>query len=86
MSKHSPGPWHWEIDKKKTHGCDWPSDANRKWVFWTEEPAWLKVSDEDKRLIASAPEMLELLRELEAEPNATAWKDEIRALLKRIDG
>lgn len=60
VSKHSPGPWRWAgfalygNDGDATGFCfDVPSEA------YTEE------SKSNFRLIAAAPEMLELLRDLE---------------------
>lgn len=62
MSKHSPGPWRWS---ESAFCPGWLVDANGDFVVSPCEPAEVDVSEADAALIASAPALLEMLRELE---------------------
>ncbi len=65
------------------------------WTLWKERTTALcdvhpgPNRDSDARLIAAAPEMLELLKEISAgdvAPGCTQREQRFRALLARIDG
>lgn len=53
---------------------------------WYRTPERLAQLSRDFRVRESAPEMLELLREIEADWTRSNWGPEVRALLERIDG
>jgi hypothetical protein len=100
--KHSPGPWWWLIDENHRPPRMVLMDADDGVIIeGTDEPmamepeslapfSVLAVNEADRRLIAAAPEMLALLREVKR------WSDrELRSpcddvalddLLARIDG
>lgn len=90
MSKHSPGPWIWNnsepyraavlVAGDGTEVCDFGGGIKY------EESAGTEPNEADARLIAAAPEMLELLREIEADFTNSDRRAEARALIKRIDG
>jgi len=70
MGKHSPGPWRW-VDDGEFLGhpklvdiagetvCDFGRDS------WHERISGTPPEDEDAKLIVKAPEMAQMLRELE---------------------
>lgn len=91
MSAHSPGPWRWEDGKIV--------DVNGHPPIFVDSSAAWEAGDEvvgycvpqDARLIAAAPEMLELLRDAGQWycgelPDGTDRRSAIAALLARIDG
>ena len=62
MSKHSPGPWKWGAeswDNRRLSAADGSEVLHH-------DPEWMgdNVTPPNRRLIAAAPEMLELLREV----------------------
>lgn len=66
-SKHTPGPWSWQTNQANRVSIDGPDGAE---VVRAEEyagSAWVEVSEDDARLIAAAPELLEALILLEHE-------------------
>lgn len=90
--KTSPGPWKWDEENRLL-------DANGAFVIG-QEPGRMGDTDDivvarpaDARLIAAAPQLLALartaarylgaFRRIEAE---SAFHDDVRALLKTIDG
>lgn len=72
MSKHSPGPWMWEInDVVPADSPEWKeanrlADANGATVLSGDTDntgaTWVSVRHADAALIAAAPRLLELLR------------------------
>ena len=97
--KHSPGPWKWVssdddvmpklVDANGHNVCDF-GEANPY-----DQCAGDPPNDADARLIAAAPEMAELLRDMDkhavclmrrSESCGQCWTCRARALLKRIDG
>lgn len=86
--KHSPGPW--SADDR--HICDARRNvvARAHWDI-NEADGSAARWEADARLIAAAPEMLALLRELadaigQADRGEPDVEDRARALLARIDG
>lgn len=80
MSAFSPGPWKWR-------GMDLV-DANGVLVLATHTCAadWLP-SEPNRRLIAAALEMHELLQNVPAHPDPDEeWESKVFAVLARIDG
>lgn len=81
MSEHSPGPWKWDGGLRIYDATD-------------EQVAKVEASDADARLIAAAPELLDLVRRYErgccCHPtdglDACPECREAAALLARIDG
>lgn len=76
MSKHTPGPWHWDSDQIKGD----PLGRVRYRVTAigkTVTQCYYSSSDEqaewDARLIAAAPELLAVLHELEE--SARYWSE-----------
>lgn len=67
MTKHSPGPWKWSYaeDDGDEFGTDSLYDANRQALGFYNEGRDNKPTIPDAILIASAPDMLALLRELD---------------------
>ena len=70
MSKYSPGPWRWDHHDFDGEAGDVLIDANSAIVAdgMAETGTgtirgWVNVSDADARLIAAAPELLEMLRD-----------------------
>lgn len=61
MNKHTPGPWDWSDDRR---GNKWGRDELRPAVIYATRESQLAVSDEDARLIAAAPDLLEALQGL----------------------
>lgn len=74
MSKHSPGPWTYGESGMVVAG-----DRNRVCQLMGATVA-------DACAITAAPEMVELLRQIFCSSGFVPKYDEIRALLKRIDG
>lgn len=63
-AKHTPGPWVWV--RRPSGYCE-ALAGNGEEVFRADEyagAAWIAISDADARLIAAAPELLEVLVEL----------------------
>lgn len=71
MPKHSPGPWEF------VHGTSWIVDAYGREVACDVEP-------DDMPLIAAAPEMLQMLRDIVDSPDATEIAA-ARRLIARLD-
>lgn len=84
--KHTPGPWRFNCDDHPdvldTNGnpVAWPSTLNRS----------IETANANARLIAAAPEMLELLLELRGLWGADAdlWPcyEKAETLLKKLEG
>lgn len=93
MSKTSAGPWKWEnwIPADGTHRL-MASDGDSVLRIHDEDDHNRMPIDADARLVAAAPEMLELLQEAwdSAPPIANVapgtWLYRARKLLKRIEG
>lgn len=93
MTKHSPGPWKWEY-ASHLYGGDEPGERRvltspGGWVLSTHpDDDKIIVTPGDESLIAAAPEMLDLLRELIDEgPRLNPWlnlRDRVVALLARL--
>lgn len=59
---HTPGPWEFRKDQT---GC-WAIFADGKSIMWDAHYSpWVPDKEADWRLIAAAPELLNLLREVE---------------------
>lgn len=97
-SKHTRGPWSWYTRNGHRVAIDGPDGTE---VARAEEygaSAWIEVSEDDARLIAAAPELLEALilleREMVDSGNAGSvdygWKPAIEktraAIAKATDG
>jgi len=74
MSPHSPGPW------KAVQFDRWPHDGGKEWTIETQDGAGVLAVDNsgdnlcinteaNARLIAAAPQMLDLLRALATDDN-----------------
>lgn len=86
MSKHSPGPWRCEPDKY-SKGALWVLDANGVAVITAqlcEQP--LDMDPADARLIAAAPELLEMLRTILEAGRLSPSLEAACALIRRIEG
>jgi len=62
MNKHTPGPWSWQANKAHRVAIDGHDGTE---VIRAEEyagSAWIDISEENARLIAAAPELLETLK------------------------
>lgn len=84
---HTPGPWSWDDEGDLMARDGVP-------VVQTNHRTSL-VTEEDKALLAAAPEMLVLLREFSDEvlsydgspaPNGYESMERVLALLKRLEG
>jgi hypothetical protein len=91
MSKHTPGPWHVQDNTINT------SDQTGQLRVDSEIDGAIAdcgrgkyVDDESRanaRLIAAAPEMVELLRAIYSGGGGIdTWKTKVLALFSRIDG
>ena len=60
MSKHTPGPWSWYTRNGHRVAIDGPGGAEVARADEYGASAWIEVSEDDARLIAAAPELLEL--------------------------
>ena len=88
MSKHTPGPWvfNWQAGTVET--------GNGKIVFEFADPQEPPQHNPNARLIAAAPEMVEVLNVIlesmtwEEKRSGTTYNgvDTARALLARIEG
>jgi hypothetical protein len=100
MSKHTPGPWIWGNNYKGLYGAD-PHNAVLDYAGY--EGMWLAGVESDRaqanaRLIAAAPELLEVLRTLvehrsrcfipeEADfPHLANWTERARAAIDKAGG
>jgi hypothetical protein len=96
VSKHSPGPWKWTRETVGRHV--WRLlDAEGRAVFWpvpdprASAPGGMQSTDincpnkDNASLIAAAPEMLKLLREVYEFGEDLSLHASIEALLKRIE-
>lgn len=87
MSGHNPGPWRWEV----VAGEDQLLDADGNFVI---EAQGFMCGSEDARLIAAAPELLDLIERLIHRPPSMGGSTravrmhrlhaEARSLLARI--
>jgi hypothetical protein len=83
VTKHSPGPWHW------VHFMETLSDAEGKRVMTFmpyADKGW--TCETDARLIAAAPELLDVLKKILALASCPAMDDlaaEAAALVERIE-
>lgn len=62
-AKHSPGPW-----AEGSHRTVVDANGSVVCVVWSG-PCGIDVADAHQQLIADAPELLQALRELQANPN-----------------
>ena len=81
MNKHTPGPWKVDYD----FGSDRPEirsyDERLVSVCARQYPMSQKTCEANARLIAAAPELLQILQELEF-PITMDFGDEVRHLCK----
>lgn len=87
-SKHTPGPWSWYTRNGHRVAIDGSGGAE---VARAEEygaSAWIEVSEDDARLIAAAPELLEALQRLvdAVDPESTGWDEAVAAISKATGG
>jgi len=80
---YTPGPWAWDSD---VNGDRWIVGDKAAWVPRIAKiPRYSEMPNEaNARLIAAAPEMVEVLRELTERVSADGI-DRARALLARIE-
>ena len=85
-ASHTPGPWKFKLsrDEQKAHisGAGWEKFA-RVFVVCDGEP---NREGEANRLIAAAPDMLELLRGIDAELLPSHFTPRIHAVIAKIEG
>lgn len=65
VSPHSPGPWKWDVDKRRPWSTPVLLDANGREVVGASGEGVqqdVDVGDDDARLIAAAPELLAMLK------------------------
>jgi len=102
MSNHTPGKWIYEPSDMTIRTMDFSSNAGMgdyKGVIIAEldSPEWRKIrpdsipeKEANARVIAAAPEMLEVLKQVEKrfdwDPKHALLMDNIKALLARIEG
>lgn len=86
MSKHAPATWKYSLSD---YGCSTVvRDKNNRIIAFVEMDVTRKTQDEDianARLIAAAPELLEMVKEL-TEILGGYDDSELNALLSRIEG
>lgn len=66
MSKHTPGPWHAVFNNQGGHGTHYVTSVNGVIGYWHGHKShhsdnFWRISEADARLIASAPDLLEML-------------------------
>jgi hypothetical protein len=60
VSKHSPGPWKWKVNVPQIDGCTlWDLEAPGDLIV---EDLSIDPSTPNMRLIAAAPDLLELVK------------------------
>lgn len=86
MSKHTPGPWQWSNGRLLHNVPGEYSDT----ILDIQDKVW-RPTEEDARLIAAAPELLEALQDLDAlrgpfppsdEAVEAAWRKASAAIAK----
>ncbi len=84
---HTPGPWKWvKCPKSKEFAVISVDHEETHKIFFTED---IRIADIE--LIAAAPELLELVRELSEfkSANRAEWcelREKARELIKKIEG
>lgn len=62
MSKHTPGPWEF---RKRPHEPSWTIYANGNSIMGNERYyPWVPDKEDDWRLIAAAPELFDVLKDV----------------------
>ena len=85
MSKHTPGPWF----SLGAGGTDYTVIASNKGEEVVGVSEWIRAEDEDLRLMATAPELLEALESLLAQVEQYGHKpecDAARAVIAKAKG
>lgn len=82
MNHHTVGPWEWEQDKN-----GWGRESLMPAVITGTVEGLITVTDEDARLIAAAPDLLEALEALINAPvckveNKPLWRNARIAIAK----
>ena len=72
MSNHTPGPWF----SLGAGGTDYTVIASNKGEEVVGVSEWIRAEDEDLRLMATAPELLEALENLERTAGLPAMSDD----------
>ena len=83
MSSFTPGPWHVDIEE------DWPADAPCFITTYSGKPLCMVDNREDARLIAAAPELLnlaELVVDLDTPEDMAELCDMATKLITRARG
>jgi len=84
-SEHTPGPWYVGIDKKSVWSRD-SSPGTEPCVARCIEPSREGTREQNARLIAAAPALLEAL-EREVEYSTDPWtRDRCRAAIRAAKG
>lgn len=97
MNKHTPGPWHRSYGNYVYQGSHWLTD--RKRLIAIAEPSTRTQEDWDQvfanaRLIAAAPDLLEVLSEIVDEgrayerksSNKITWLEKAEEIIKKARG
>lgn len=90
MSKFTPGPWKSSVPRQLKHkSCRWIKSGTVHVAKVYGDSEFVKVAEETEanaRLIATAPEMYDILVKIADHRMSPASKQEINDLMARIDG
>lgn len=91
MNKHTPGPWRSALKSEKTwHVGVYTASGEEVAHVAVKSALSSNRRDADARLIAAAPDLYALLRELidieGPQPGTADWARKVQAALARVDG
>lgn len=84
IAQHTPGPWYVETERTGRRGNEWLMVVTKNGVICRVGTPDMRGASADARLIAAAPELLELAQMIADEyADAADWKD-AKATLQQL--